>query len=81
MELIGKAVAKTVKVEQNASPLHTRGRGSPAAGKAAPGASMSGKRAVAEWDYKKVEDNEINLVKGQYVANISSWMTTGDGAE
>ncbi|KAG8631277.1 hypothetical protein KVT40_000417 [Elsinoe batatas] len=37
---------------------------------AAPGAGVGGKRALVQYDYEKAEDNEIELVEGQYVTNI-----------
>ncbi|KAF4547586.1 App1-like protein [Elsinoe fawcettii] len=34
------------------------------------GSSVGGKRALIQYDYEKAEDNEIELVEGQYVTNI-----------
>ncbi|KAL9085356.1 MAG: hypothetical protein Q9165_007647 [Trypethelium subeluteriae] len=36
----------------------------------APGAGVSGKRAIAQYDYEKAEDNELELRDGEYVTNI-----------
>lgn len=35
-----------------------------------PGAAIGGKRALIQYDYEKAEDNEIELVEGEYVINI-----------
>ncbi len=35
-----------------------------------PGAGVSGKRALVQYDYEKAEDNEIELREGEYVTNI-----------
>lgn len=35
-----------------------------------PGADVSGKRALIQYDYEKAEDNEIELREGDYVTNI-----------
>jgi hypothetical protein len=45
-----------------------------------------GKRAVAQYDYEKAEDNEIELVEGQVVTNIEMvdedwWMGTNEKGE
>lgn len=50
------------------------------------GSSASGKRAIAQYDYEKAEDNEIELVEGQYVTNIEMvdddwWMGTNEKGE
>jgi len=50
------------------------------------GSSASGKRAVAQYDYEKAEDNEIDLVEGQYITNIEMvdedwWMGTNSKGE
>lgn len=37
---------------------------------AAPGASIGGKRAIAQYDYEKAEDNELELREGEEVTNI-----------
>ena len=37
---------------------------------ARPGAQISGKRALVQYDYEKAEDNEIELKEGEYVHNI-----------
>lgn len=44
-------------------------------------AGSGGKRALIQYDYEKAEDNEIDLVEGQYVTNIEMvdddwWMGT-----
>ncbi|KFA79649.1 hypothetical protein S40288_04095 [Stachybotrys chartarum IBT 40288] len=44
-------------------------------------AEQGGRRAVVQYDYDKAEDNEIDLVEGQYVTNIDMvdedwWMGT-----
>jgi len=41
-----------------------------AAGGAGPGAGVSGKRALIQYDYEKAEDNELELREGEYVTNI-----------
>jgi hypothetical protein len=51
-----------------------------------PGADKSGRRAVIQYDYEKAEDNEIELVEGQYVSNIEMvdedwWMGTNEKGE
>jgi len=43
--------------------------------------NASGKRALVQYDYEKAEDNELELVEGQYVTNIEMvdedwWMGT-----
>ena len=48
--------------------------------------SAGGKRAIAQYDYEKAEDNEIELVEGQYVTNIEMvdedwWMGTNEKGE
>ena len=48
--------------------------------------SIGGKRAIAQYDYEKAEDNEIELVEGQYVTNIEMvdedwWMGTNEKGE
>lgn len=55
----------------------------PAPAPAAPagGAPSGGLRAVVQYDYEKAEDNEIELVEGQFVTNIDQvdddwWMGT-----
>ena len=35
-----------------------------------PGAGVSGKRALVQYDYEKAEDNEIELREGEYVTHI-----------
>jgi len=44
--------------------------GQDAAETANPGAGVSGKRALVQYDYEKAEDNEIELREGEYVTNI-----------
>ena len=44
--------------------------GQHAADTADPGAAVSGKRALVQYDYEKAEDNEIELREGEYVTNI-----------
>lgn len=49
-------------------------------------ASAGGKRAVIQYDYEKAEDNEIELVEGEYVTNIEMvdddwWMGTNSKGE
>ncbi len=44
--------------------------GQHAAETANPGAGVSGKRALVQYDYEKAEDNEIELKEGEYVTNI-----------
>jgi len=34
------------------------------------GSEASGKRALIQYDYEKAEDNELELIEGQYVSNI-----------
>lgn len=41
-----------------------------AAGQSAQGAGQGGHRALIQYDYEKGEDNEIDLVDGEYVTNI-----------
>ena len=48
--------------------------------------SAGGKRAIAQYDYEKAEDNEVELVEGQYVTNIEMvdedwWMGTNEKGE
>jgi len=52
----------------------------------APGAGAGGLRALIQYDYEKAEDNEIELVEGQYVTNIEQvdddwWMGTNSKGE
>ncbi|KAK5987656.1 Drebrin-like protein [Cladobotryum mycophilum] len=47
---------------------------------------QGGKRAIVQYDYEKAEDNEIDLVEGQYVNNIDMvdedwWMGTNAKGE
>ncbi|EQK97779.1 actin binding protein [Ophiocordyceps sinensis CO18] len=47
---------------------------------------QGGKRAVIQYDYEKAEDNEIELVEGEYVTNIDMvdddwWMGTNSRGE
>lgn len=49
-------------------------------------AGSGGKRAVIQYDYEKAEDNEIDLVEGEYVTNIEMvdddwWMGTNSKGE
>ena len=44
--------------------------GEEAAEAANPGAHQSGKRALVQYDYEKVEDNELELKEGEYVTEI-----------
>lgn len=49
-------------------------------------AGSGGKRAVIQYDYEKAEDNEIELVEGEYVTNIEMvdddwWMGTNSKGE
>ncbi|KAL2036891.1 hypothetical protein N7G274_010434 [Stereocaulon virgatum] len=44
--------------------------GGQAAETAHPGAHYGGKRALVQYDYEKVEDNELELKEGEYVTNI-----------
>lgn len=49
-------------------------------------AEQGGKRAVIQYDYDKAEDNEIDLVEGDYVTNIDMvdddwWMGTNSKGE
>ncbi|KAI9788470.1 MAG: hypothetical protein M1816_006907 [Peltula sp. TS41687] len=44
--------------------------GAEAAQTADPGANIEGKKALIQYDYEKAEGNEIDLVEGEYVANI-----------
>jgi hypothetical protein len=53
---------------------------------AAGSAGQHGKRALIQYDYEKAEDNEIELVEGQYVTNIEMvdddwWMGTNSKGE
>ncbi|PNY24057.1 Drebrin-like protein [Tolypocladium capitatum] len=50
------------------------------------GAEQGGKRAVIQYDYDKAEDNEIDLVEGEYVTSIDMvdedwWMGTNPKGE
>ncbi|KAM3077404.1 actin binding protein [Clarireedia jacksonii] len=50
------------------------------------GSAASGKRALIQYDYEKAEDNEIELVEGEYVTNIEMvdddwWMGTNSKGE
>ncbi|KAG0647874.1 Drebrin B [Hyphodiscus hymeniophilus] len=50
------------------------------------GSAASGKRAVVQYDYEKAEDNELELVEGEYVTNIEMvdedwWMGTNQKGE
>ncbi len=50
------------------------------------GSHASGKRAVVQYDYEKAEENELELVEGQYVTNIEMvdddwWMGTNAKGE
>ena len=56
------------------------------AGAANQGSAASGKRAVIQYDYEKAEDNELELVEGEYVTNIEMvdedwWMGTNQKGE
>jgi pyruvate/2-oxoglutarate dehydrogenase complex dihydrolipoamide acyltransferase (E2) component len=47
---------------------------------------QGGKRALVQYDYEKAEDNEIDLVEGEYVTNIDMvdddwWMGTNARGE
>ncbi|GAB7352666.1 hypothetical protein MBLNU459_g3030t1 [Dothideomycetes sp. NU459] len=51
-----------------------------------PGAGVSGKRALIQYDYEKAEDNEIELREGDYVTNIEMvdddwWMGQNSAGE
>jgi len=57
-----------------------------AAGAAASQSNKGGQRAVIQYDYEKAEDNELELVEGQYVTNIEMvdedwWMGTNAKGE
>lgn len=57
-----------------------------AAGAAAAGGSGGGKRAVAQYDYEKAEDNELELQEGELVTDIDMvdedwWMGTNSRGE
>ena len=48
--------------------------------------ASSGKRALIQYDYEKAEDNELELVEGEYVTNIEMvdddwWMGTNGKGE
>jgi hypothetical protein len=50
------------------------------------GSAASGKRALVQYDYEKAEDNELELVEGEYVTNIEMvdddwWMGTNQKGE
>ena len=50
------------------------------------GSSAGGKRALVQYDYEKAEDNELELVEGEYVTNIEMvdddwWMGTNQKGE
>jgi hypothetical protein len=50
------------------------------------GSGASGKRAVIQYDYEKAEDNEVDLIEGEYVTNIEMvdddwWMGTNQKGE
>ncbi|KIW07453.1 uncharacterized protein PV09_01425 [Verruconis gallopava] len=53
---------------------------------AAPRSGTSGRRALIQYDYEKAEDNEIELIEGQYVTNIEMvdedwWMGQNEKGE
>ncbi|KAF1992160.1 hypothetical protein K402DRAFT_443544 [Aulographum hederae CBS 113979] len=55
-------------------------------GAGASGAAPGGKRAVVQYDYEKAEENEIELVEGQYVTDIDMvdddwWMGRNEKGE
>ncbi|RDW88131.1 hypothetical protein BP6252_00163 [Coleophoma cylindrospora] len=57
-----------------------------AAATAVASSNSGGKRAVAQYDYEKAEDNELELVEGEYVINIEMvdedwWMGTNAKGE
>jgi hypothetical protein len=50
------------------------------------GSGASGQRALIQYDYEKAEDNELELVEGEYVTNIEMvdddwWMGTNQKGE
>jgi hypothetical protein len=50
------------------------------------GSPVSGKRALIQYDYERAEDNELELVEGEYVTNIEMvdedwWMGTNSKGE
>lgn len=50
------------------------------------GSAASGKRALIQYDYERAEDNELELVEGEYVTNIEMvdedwWMGTNSKGE
>ena len=52
----------------------------------AQGSGASGKRAIIQYDYEKAEDNELELIEGEYVTNIEMvdddwWMGTNQKGE
>ncbi|KAK3060211.1 hypothetical protein LTS18_009064, partial [Coniosporium uncinatum] len=60
--------------------------GASAVAAADPGADVGGKRALVQYDYEKAEDNEIELVEGQYVTDIEMvdedwWMGRNEKGE
>ncbi|THV48467.1 hypothetical protein BGAL_0246g00070 [Botrytis galanthina] len=61
----------------------TFGHSAPAVNEAS---AASGKRALIQYDYEKAEDNELELVEGEYVTNIEMvdddwWMGTNSKGE
>jgi hypothetical protein len=76
---------ETARGAAQAAAASTFGAGAVAAA-AAPGADKSGHRALIQYDYEKAEDNEIELVEGQYVTNIEMvdedwWMGQNEKGE
>ncbi|KAF7542879.1 hypothetical protein G7Z17_g11193 [Cylindrodendrum hubeiense] len=56
------------------------------AGPQAPAQSQEGYRAIVQYDYERAEDNEVELVEGEYVTNIEMvdedwWMGTNSKGE
>ncbi|QSZ32754.1 hypothetical protein DSL72_002333 [Monilinia vaccinii-corymbosi] len=61
----------------------TFGHNAPAVNEAS---AASGKRALIQYDYEKAEDNELELIEGEYVTNIEMvdddwWMGTNSKGE
>lgn len=97
MELILKALIKPSEAEHNDSLLdgnnnppppytpHTqRPNANPAGNVVRSG--KSSKRAIAEWDYTKSEDNEVDFLEGQYITDIEEvdnnwWMGRNEKEE
>lgn len=90
-----RAIEQNIQPEDDEPAVHDPARAAGAAVAAASfgqqatdnqGSSTGGKRAITQYDYEKAEDNEIELVEGQYVTNIEMvdedwWMGTNEKGE